>query len=308
MSICVLFSFRNDLSLLNISMMKIPFVLLLLFSFSKILFAQNEIQEFQLAIHFDFNKYEIPDTSLLKVVKILATNDIERVLLEGHCDSVGSKDYNYILSNQRANEVKKLLMDNGVEKNNIKQCIGFGKDKPLTLNANEMERLLNRRVIATFYVKEKSKVIPIDTVIAKVVLDKNESEQVKKIVEAKVGDQIILENLLFIPGRHFIKEESYNTLQHILSAMQSHPSLAIEIQGHVCCTTYELDGYDWDTGTDNLSEMRARQIYLFLIKNGIEKDRMSYKGFGGQKKLYEEETDEYQKSLNRRVEIKILKK
>lgn len=288
--------------------MKKYFLTYILFHILQISVAQPPIQEFNLLIHFDFNRYEIQDTSLLKIAKILSTNEIERVLLEGHCDSIGSKEYNYILSNKRANEVKKLLTDNGVEKSNIKQCIGYGKDKPLNNNSTEQDRLLNRRVYITFYAKESAKSIPPDSIIPKKVPNEKQKQEINKIIDAKVGENIILENLLFFPGRHFIKEESYDALSNLLNAMQSHPSLVIQIQGHVCCTTYEPDGYDWDTGTNNLSEMRAKQVYLFLIKNGIDKNRMSYIGFGGQKKLYEDESDEYFKSMNRRVEIKILKK
>ena len=288
--------------------MKKYFLTYILLHILQISVAQPPIQEFNLLIHFDFNRYEIQDTSLLKIAKILSTNEIERVLLEGHCDSIGSKEYNYILSNKRANEVKKLLTDNGVEKSNIKQCIGYGKDKPLNNNSTEQDRLLNRRVYITFYAKESAKSIPPDSIIPKKVPNEKQKQEINKIIDAKVGENIILENLLFFPGRHFIKEESYDALSNLLNAMQSHPSLVIQIQGHVCCTTYEPDGYDWDTGTNNLSEMRAKQVYLFLIKNGIDKNRMSYIGFGGQKKLYEDESDEYFKSMNRRVEIKILKK
>lgn len=266
-------------------------------------------QEINYTVLFEFNKYDIPDSALLKIIKIINEQQIERVLLEGHCDNIGSKEYNYILSDNRANEVKKLLIQNGVDKNAIKKCIGFGKDRPLTLNETERERQINRRVLITFYIKEKEKKnITTDTIPAIVPEKKKLNKEIARIVEANVGDNVVLDNILFEPGRHYLKDESIETLKNLYYALKNYPSLEIEIQGHVCCTTTEPDGYDWDLETNNLSLMRAREIYYLLIKSGIDKRRMQYKGFGGTKKINLDETTEELKRVNRRVEIKIIKK
>lgn len=276
--------------------------LILLCSFS------SKSQELHYTVYFDSDKYTIPDTSLLNIIKIITKNNIERVLIEAHCDNIGSKEYNKKLSENRANEAKKLIVENGIQKEFVKQCIGYGKDKPITLNETPFERQLNRRAQITFYAKEKSKSISKDTIISIPIEVKKTSPEIEKFTKAQVGDNIILENLLFQPGRHFLKEESYTILEDILYVMKTYPTLAIEIQGHVCCTTDEPDGYDWDLGTNNLSVMRAKEIYLLLIRNGIDKSRMSFKGFGGRKKIYQDETEEEFRKLNRRVEIQILKK
>jgi len=52
---------------------------------------------------------------------------------------------------------------------------------------------------------------------------------------------------------------------------------------------------------------RAREIYLYLSENGVEKDRMSYIGLGAKYPLVKE-FSEHDKALNRRVEVKILSK
>ncbi len=120
-----------------------------------LLCADASAQEMQYTVLFDYDKYDIPDTSMVNIVKIIREQQIDRVLLEGHCDNIGSKNYNYTLSDQRAWAVKKLLIANGVFKENIKQCIGFGKDRPLTANETPEERQINRRVVMTFYLKDE---------------------------------------------------------------------------------------------------------------------------------------------------------
>lgn len=273
-------------------------ILLLLFLMSDaLLFAQEK----KIMVLFDFNKYDIPDSSLLKLAKIISQNNIDRVLLEGHCDSVGSKEYNIILSNKRANEIKKLLVQNGISKTAIKTCIGYGKEKPLNKNATEFERQLNRRVIITIFENENlTKIIPVEKI--------NDKEKLSiKNQVLSIGKSIVLENLLFIGGRHIIRPESKEVLEELFDIMDKNSTLEIEIQGHVCCTIDEPDGYDWDEGTHNLSENRAKAVYQFLIRKGINGNRMIFKGYGGTQKINEEESTEELKSENRRVQFKVLK-
>lgn len=258
-------------------------------------------QEIKLTILFDFNKSVIPDSSLLQIAKLISTYKIDRILLEGHCDSVGSKEYNFALSNKRSNEIKKLLNQNGISKSSIKTCIGFGKEKPLNNNATEFERQLNRRVVMTVFEKE-----PINSVKAIDKIISLEKPTLKKY-DLSVGKSIVLENLLFIGGRHVIKNESKEILEELFDLMDENPKLEIEIQGHVCCTVDEPDGYDWDEGTHNLSENRAKAVYQFLIRKGINANRMIFKGYGGTRKINEDESTEELKSENRRVEFKVLK-
>jgi outer membrane protein OmpA-like peptidoglycan-associated protein len=259
-------------------------------------------QEKKLIVLFDFNKYDIPDSSLLKLAKVINQQNIDRVLLEGHCDSVGSKQYNIVLSNNRANEIKKLFVQNGIPKTAIKTCIGFGKEKPLNNNANEFERQLNRRVVITIFENENTQ----PTQQPQTALLTKDLPIIKKY-ELSVGKSIVLENLLFIPGKHIIKEESKAILEELFELMHENPKLEIEIQGHVCCTMDETDGFDWDEGTHNLSETRAKAVYQFLTKKGINGNRMIFKGYGGSQKLNEDESTEELKSENRRVEFKVLK-
>ena len=101
--------------------------------------------------------------------------------------------------------------------------------------------------------------------------------------------------------------ESIPVLKELLQTMQQNPTLVIEIQGHICCEIGPQEGLDNETGTRNLSVNRARVVYEYLIRNGISPQRLSYRGLGHRFPLFPDDTDEH-KLLNRRVEIKIIKK
>jgi Outer membrane protein and related peptidoglycan-associated (lipo)proteins len=59
-------------------------------------------QQHTITVLFDFNKDEIPDSSMLQLVKFIHTHSVENVYIEAHCDSIGSISYNQVLSAKRA--------------------------------------------------------------------------------------------------------------------------------------------------------------------------------------------------------------
>ena len=79
--------------------------------------------------------------------------------------------------------------------------------------------------------------------------------------------------------------------------MQNNPEVTIEISGHT-------DNVGNDTDNQVLSERRAQAIYNFLIENGVEDIRLSYKGYGETQPIDVNDTDEG-RANNRRSEFKI---
>ena len=98
---------------------------------------------------FDFNKADIRPESA-KILDVLAEQmnrdlpDTSLVIL-GHTDSVGTDEYNTQLSVQRAAAVMKELAKRGVSLEQI-STVGIGESQPVTTNASESGRALNRRV------------------------------------------------------------------------------------------------------------------------------------------------------------------
>jgi OOP family OmpA-OmpF porin len=77
------------------------------------------------------------------------------VVIEGHTDSVGTAAYNKKLSQQRAEAVKKYMVEKGIDANRLK-AQGFGEVRPIASNDTEEGRQQNRRVEAAVdYIIEK---------------------------------------------------------------------------------------------------------------------------------------------------------
>jgi OOP family OmpA-OmpF porin len=104
------------------------------------------------SIYFDFDKSNIKPEFfpvLDEGVAITKAKTNQRVILEGHTDSVGSVEYNQALSMRRANSVKAYFTKKGVDASRI-TAVGFGKSQPRADNATAEGRKLNRRVEIKF--------------------------------------------------------------------------------------------------------------------------------------------------------------
>jgi outer membrane protein OmpA-like peptidoglycan-associated protein len=95
-------------------------------------------------------------------------------------------------------------------------------------------------------------------------------------------------------------------LVKLVETLKKETNLRIEIQGHVCCFDGNDDGFDYDNLDHQLSVNRAKAVYDYLIKNGIEASRLTYKGYGySDPKVFPEITPQ-DEQMNRRVEVKVL--
>ena len=65
--------------------------------------------------------------------------------IEGHTDSIGSDEFNQKLSEQRAEAVRKHLIEQGLPDDNL-TAVGFGKSMPVADNSTVAGRQQNRRV------------------------------------------------------------------------------------------------------------------------------------------------------------------
>jgi outer membrane protein OmpA-like peptidoglycan-associated protein len=79
------------------------------------------------------------------VVQVLKDNPKMQIEVQGHTDNVGAPSINKPLSQQRADAVRKYLIDHGVPSNRL-TSVGYGQDQPLVPNTTDRNRALNRRV------------------------------------------------------------------------------------------------------------------------------------------------------------------
>ena len=106
------------------------------------------VVQFNSAILFDTNKSELKDAAkkdLTEFSRVLAEYKETNLIIEGHTDNVGKKDYNKKLSQQRAETVIAFISSTGVDRARLTPA-GYGDEKPVAENATADGRQKNRRV------------------------------------------------------------------------------------------------------------------------------------------------------------------
>jgi len=99
-------------------------------------------------LYFDFDSSEVSaeDRSIIAAhAEYLTKNPNVSVILEGHTDERGSREYNIALGERRAKAVQQLMLLQGVGQKQL-QVISFGEERPVALGHDEAAWRLNRRV------------------------------------------------------------------------------------------------------------------------------------------------------------------
>ncbi len=260
--------------------MKRGLQLLFLLCFGYLSAQGNTVQ----SVYFEFDKYTVDSNNLAQIAKIIHSMDFskhEAIQLYGYCDDRGTVDYNDKLSKKRVDFVQQFLISNGISQNKIYICEGRGKvilDKNSEKNLKEF-RDKNRRVDLIFVKKAFYTSFP---------------------ENPKVGDNIILDRVTFDMGSSELSANAKKELDKTVLILKKHKTIRFEIRGHVCCTSSKYkDAIDYGTQNRDLSENRAKNVFLYFRSKGINPYRMPYKGYGNQFPLGLEDAQD------RRVELKI---
>lgn len=288
---------------------KISYLLLLLFQLSM---AQQKF-----IVYFDSNKHELNQTETEKLNQWLTLNKESKIVaINGYTDEDGSNTFNDSLAKRRVQFVFHIIQNKIKIRDDFKSR-SYGEDFKQAINKAE-----NRKV-TLYYLEQKdlgkeNEILGIkkeitetpkpeinfpDTLVfenpngtkSEFKLDVNFMKSVSKAIP---GEKLKLENLNFMINTFIVVNESRGKLYELLLVLQKNPKLKIEIQGNICCMPKDRL---------NLSMQRAKAVYSFLIANEIDKNRLSYKGFGSTRPIFAlpEKTEE-ERAANRRVEVLIL--
>lgn len=238
---------------------------------SHLMVAQKELTH---EVYFDTDKFEVPETEhgrLLLFLSEIESLDIEKITIYGFCDDRGSNNYNLKLSQERANSIKTIFSNNEFDESVMTNVDGKGEVLLKVVQENNVEKIrgLNRKVLIIV-----TTVFPPRPVVE---TKKKDAAEILK-GDIKAGDNIILENILFKTGYSYLMPESVKTLENIAKVMVERKDIYFTIQGHVCCTQNSRDALDRKTKQRNLSVSRAKYIYDYLAKKGVDKKRMKYVG------------------------------
>jgi peptidoglycan-associated lipoprotein len=102
----------------------------------------------QRRVHFAFDSSAIDDENRAIIeahAAYLVANKNVKVVLEGHTDERGTREYNLALGERRAQAVERMMKVLGVSSDRIK-TVSYGEEKPIAMDHNESAWALNRRV------------------------------------------------------------------------------------------------------------------------------------------------------------------
>ncbi len=109
------------------------------------------------------------------------------------------------------------------------------------------------------------------------------------------GHSVVLKNIFFDTDKYDLKERSITELQKIIRFLNENQHIKIEISGHT-------DNTGSPEYNQQLSEKRAQAVYSYLIENGIDSKKLSWKGYGQSRPKSTNDT-EAGRQLNRRIEF-----
>ncbi len=121
-----------------------------------------------------------------------------------------------------------------------------------------------------------------------------------ELMPIRKGVNVRLNNIFFDYDKSALREESFPELNRVVEFLKENPKVEITIAGHT-----DSIGSNWYN--KNLSSARAKAVADYIISHSISESRISYEGYGENKPLADNGTEEGRQK-NRRVEFIIMKK
>ena len=182
----------------------------------------------------------------------------------------------------------------------------------ISISNNFSSPIWNEKIKDLEYVVSKPEIITLsaknllgctvnDTIVSHYLADCERTELQELLIDNSVitkGSVIQVENLFFEADSFNIDKKSIAVLDDLYSFLVQNPTVKIEVGGH----TNNVPSADY---CDILSTKRAKSIVEYLIQKGIAKERLTYKGYGKMKPLYNNLT-ELGRNKNQRVELTII--
>lgn len=174
--------------------------------------------------------------------------------------------------------VKKDMVRMNIFKFGFKEAYYFVDDVSL-IKAKEVVEKVKVEIVGSFYVDAQDSVLEVSKTI-------------------KVGEKVQLKNIFFENGRYYILPESYSELNKLVQYLLRNPQMEVQINGH-------SDNSGSKAKNQRLSEQRAREVFEYLIKKGVQ-NKLYFKGYGSSLPIAGNDTD-IDRAKNRRVEFEIIK-
>lgn len=228
-----------------------------------------------LNIEFDIDKTIVRKeyhNEVAKVGDFMGKYPGTTAVIEGHADEVGTPEHNMDLSRRRAESVVNYLVENfGIDRSRL-AAKGYGSTRPKAAEATHEGLQQNRRIEAI-----------IDCAI--------------DLKEIPPPERICLTlKIEFDTDKADIKSEYHEELGRIASYLRKYPTITAVVEGH----TDNVGGLEHNM---RLSRQRAVSVVNYLVETfGIERGRLSAKGYGPTRRIAYNTTPEGRQK-NRRINM-----
>ena len=298
-----------------------------------------------LVVYFGIDKSIVDDSNAEPLDKLISCESVASISVYGYTDFLGSRAHNRQLSEKRSANVYNYLITNGIDREYIVVCKGEGIH-PGSAEENRPDisdkGIKEHRIVLVVYttnlqdtgLSEKNDETVEDNDFPTKDNDfltegndfqngendmsteddhtplEDETTVITELTEENlVADNVIvMERIFFQYNTYEFSYMAYPALFELLTTMQNYNSLKLEIHGHICCFNNEFRNDVITVDGMLLSVGRAKAVHDFLVDNGIDPTRLSYKGFGNTRRRYPLEQNEYERAMNRRVEILIVER
>ena len=101
-------------------------------------------------VYFDYDQSSLTSeaqATLDRQAAFLKASPSFRLIIEGHCDERGTREYNLALGDRRASAVRDYLVAKGINASRL-STISYGKERPSVGGSNETSYALNRRSVS----------------------------------------------------------------------------------------------------------------------------------------------------------------
>jgi outer membrane protein OmpA-like peptidoglycan-associated protein len=180
-----------------------------------------------------------------------------------------------------------------------------GKGVPISSNflipkREEKKRKTNLMVSSMYVEKPKSDSVEIPKPNKNATVVKNAKKRDNRGIQDQhnVPEPIVLKTVVFEQQSATVPHDAHEELNRLVIYLKRHPDKKIELRGH---TDYAGDSVD----NHNLSVERAKAVEAYLILKGVDKERITSKGFGGSQPLIRKR-DLEDRLVNRRVEFVLI--
>ena len=222
-------------------------------------------------------------------------------------DTIGPFEYNRVLSEKRANAIKRQLGNladqsyteiaiYGKHYDSIKYPLG---DLQMWRRLEVSYQYEKPPVLEGIEIDEENQDNNVDTLVVEIDVADIVTEYEKKVklytfdtLDVEAVNRVIQLNIQFIQNSDHLYGSSYSEIKSLADFMNKYPELNVLIRGHVCCGN-----------NMKMSKKRAKKVYKSLIEAGISKKRLKFKGYSNKEPVVYPELTEKDRQSNRRVDV-----